>query len=288
MPNWVYNQVVVKGKKQDVINFLNDGLKGLGKGKEISANLCADEIVNHLNSINSDNKKRKKGKRYLTLRSWMPSPKTFLKWDTTNSKYDFAAWKEFVRGESWSKPSQFIINKCKKMSEDELKAAYEKYSNGYDKAVIFQKEKYGVVGWYDYNLLTLGTKWNSEFDDYSKIELTNEDEIAILMKCDTAWNLPHNWLFSIQEKYKDITLFCFTREESNEFSGYFSIKDNTWVEGGDEFYKEAEKIVKEEYAEKGIVIKDNDEDDYYIRINEVLDDKCSELYSNFIEYVKNN
>lgn len=46
------------------------------------------------------------------------------------------------------------------------------HPNRYPDAAKEQQEKYGAVGWYDYNCLTLGTKWNFEL---TNVELEERD-----------------------------------------------------------------------------------------------------------------
>lgn len=65
MPNWCNNTLSISGNKKDIFNLFRDaGFKGRNT-KQLSDFL---------------------EKKVINLTSWFPTPKTYLKWDTTNSK----------------------------------------------------------------------------------------------------------------------------------------------------------------------------------------------------------
>ena len=117
MPNWCNNNLSISGDKKDIFNLFKDvGFRGRNT-KQLD-NFLAEKVIN--------------------LTSWFPTPKTYLKWDTTNRK----------------RPKKI----------DESDQQYEIYCKGYDNAKKYQKRKYGVVGWYDYNYANLGCKWDAELE----------------------------------------------------------------------------------------------------------------------------
>ena len=63
MPNWCSNTLTIKGSKKDAIKFFEK---------------AGFDPTSELGEFIKNNK--------LTLRSWMPMPKTFVEMDTTNQK----------------------------------------------------------------------------------------------------------------------------------------------------------------------------------------------------------
>lgn len=159
MPNWVENKVIISGTKNNMLNLFS---KVLGK----KASYASWEDYLNIDTYTNANAKK------ITMRSWLPMPKTFKEWDTTNNMKRFE-W--FAEG--------------KNLSQEELHKEYEKYVRGYKRACQYQREKYGVVGWYDYNCLTLGCKWDAELTHLSILEET-KDTIIIAFTLETAWSMP--------------------------------------------------------------------------------------------------
>ena len=223
MPNWNTNRIAVLGKKEKVIDFLNGGR--LEEGQE---HYKYDDDLNKVSFLD------------YSLRSWYPMPDTFKRWDTTNSKCDF---KYYIQTEKMKEAMRLydipmtqegkrnFPSIIRNMTEDMLKdfeEDYKRYCDGYDRAVKYQKENYGCVGWYDYNCKTLGTKWDAE------IEITilhNTNKLTALnLDCQTAWTYPDAWLKSISQDYPDLTIICYTSEEGGEYCGYFNTKEDKWIE----------------------------------------------------------
>lgn len=183
MPNWVFGSYAIKGKKENILNFLNEGLKNSDiEAKstcseafgELVKNAKTKETKNDVLDFSPDKPKEICMMNNLTLDTFRPMPDTFLMWDTTNHEKEL--------------PEQ---------SKEQL-------------------EKYGVVGWYDYGIYVLrGTKWNAELDGFSLNEC--DDVATIKFKCDTAWNLPELWLRWVKDTFKVNVLLCCC-EESNSFN----------------------------------------------------------------------
>lgn len=187
MANYVYNTFAFKGKINDVKVLINEGL--------VNSTLKPfDYIKEGFNALISNAKTLDRVYHYricvheapikyyneLTMRTFLPMPVTFLKFDTTN---------------------------CKKIFKEEA-----------DK----QKEEYGVVGWYEYNIKTLGCKQNATLFN-PEIEVNEEEDIAIIFfDCDTPWSYPEYWLKTIKDKF-NLQAFICTHEEGNAFSFYKEI-----------------------------------------------------------------
>lgn len=78
--------------------------------------------------------------------STVPMPKTFKDYDTTNYPY-----------------GRRNKNETLKIGEELYtgKVVDEAYINGLIKATKYQKQRYGVVGWYDWACKYWGTKWDA-------------------------------------------------------------------------------------------------------------------------------
>jgi hypothetical protein len=163
MPNWVENKVIISGTKNDMLKLFS---KVLGK----KASYASWEDYLNIDAYTNENAKK------MTMRSWLPMPKTFKEWDTTNNMDTF----------EW-------FSRDKNLPQEELHKEYEKYVRGYKRACQYQRDKYGVVGWYDYNCLTLGCKWDAELKCLSILEET-KDTIIIAFTLETAWSMPKPFL----------------------------------------------------------------------------------------------
>ena len=109
MPNWVYNNVVVNGTKEQILEMLNYGLKQDGK-EPISS---PDEVPNVK----------------LSMESYVPMPQTYKDYDTTNNM-----------------PKRDAINWDTNLPRFNSDEEYAQYVENYKKAQTEQLEKYGVVG----------------------------------------------------------------------------------------------------------------------------------------------
>ena len=150
MPNWTYNNILIKGEKKNLDKFMNDAIR------------------------NEDGN--------LSLSSWLPIPETFEKYDTTNHP-DGKGLEVGKRLRSW---------------EDDSPIVTEELIEEYKQATKEQKEQYGVVGWYDYNVKTFGCKWDSE------VVLEKNTDTEIVLSAETPWSAPNNWLRTISKKYPEL------------------------------------------------------------------------------------
>ena len=161
MPNWTYNSIRVEGSKDSLTKFMTDGLTNAHKPEN-----------------DGDNPQ-------LSLSSWIPTPETFLKYDTTNHPNG----KGLKVGDKW----------WDGLGPHGDKVVTEELIEEFKQATKEQAEKYGVVGWYDYNVKTFGCKWDSEV----RVDSINDTEINL--SADTPWSAPDKWLRTISEKYPDLT-----------------------------------------------------------------------------------
>lgn len=303
MPNWSTNTIAVKGKKADVINWLNVGLMEINKVElkdiKVSVDMVEQIIADVLNGAK------------LTLDSFNPMPQTFLEFDTTNTKRTFDAWLTKGFMDEYNKYSPLLTedkvrnnlmdyyldkgiilkdldnNELCKVREEAARAKfpqyladYEKYSQEYDAAARYQKKTYGIVGWYDWGIQCRGTKWDAKLEDWSVIE--NGDELIIYTNCETAWCYPSGWLGTMQTRYNNLSFFCRAIEESGMYNGFFSarnMKEDMWIENDTDVWDNARDKVEEERGDEF------DEDNDYDAIEELVEQRNEELNDLFDNYV---
>lgn len=152
MPNWTYCTIQVQGQKEDLERFMKDAVR------------------------------REDGT--LALSSWIPTPETFEKYDTTNHPNGEGLK---VGDKWWDGLGQHDALVTEELIEEFKRATAE------------QMRKYGVVGWYDYNLLTFGCKWDSE------VTIEDEGDTFINLATETPWSAPEVWLLTLSRRYRGLT-----------------------------------------------------------------------------------
>lgn len=192
MANNVYNTIGVKGDTTTIIDFLNDGLKSAGLA-----------TISSMEDIKTNAETMEK----LSMRSWLPMPETFTKMDTSN----------LLTKREWFPKNDAEIEYVKArttnplpLQKEELDKIYNQYVEDYNAECQKQQDEYGVVGWYSYNLATLGCKWNKVLYN---VEVKNDNLIYIDVT--TPWSAPEKWLDTIAEKYPDLTFLMYAVEEFN-------------------------------------------------------------------------
>ena len=157
----------------------------------------------------------------LSLSSWLPIPETYRKYDTTNHP-DGNGLKV---GEEWN--DGFGSHGGQLVTEELIEE--------FKKATAEQRKKYGVVGWYDYNLVTFGCKWDSE------VEVESEGEEQIVMFSQTPWSAPETWLRTISKKYPELVFNLYAQYEEGFWEEmYFSNGRKGEVDSGEFNYEEVE------------------------------------------------
>lgn len=265
MPNWVNSCFSLQGSKDTIHNFIKLGLTN--SNLETSDDIERDferlikEATTKMVVIEkgTDNEACELTvENFLSMRTFRPSPDTFLKYDTTNYAEQF---------------------------KDEA-----------DK----QLAEYGVVGWYDHNIATLGTKWNVELTDCSLRAFDENPNYYRFDFClDTAWSFPAAWCRYIKEKFPDIVIKFYSIEESNCFHcfGFFEEEGENDYDISDVLnlvfehnsdIREAKESELEEKLEAGEI----DQDTYDAEIEELSDmeyegncDEDSPYYSKLWELI---
>lgn len=201
MPNYVYNNIAIKGKKNDVLAFINRGIENSAKAIEAYGEgtipTTCDNLEDALEMLkthgvtvstkgggwDTSTKQELGVAKQITMGTFRPVPTTFLEYDTTNHEDTF---------------------------KDEAKV---------------QKDAYGVVGWYEFNrLVWFGCKWNSQLDDFNLVY--NGEDAILYFNAQTPWSVPEQWLKWIKEEFPALYVFICATEESGAFYFYQEISDD--------------------------------------------------------------
>ncbi len=215
MPNYVYNSIAIKGKKNDVLAFINRGIENSAKaiksyGDGTIPTTC-DNLEDALETLkkygvtvctksygwDTSSKQELGVEKQITMGTFRPVPTTFLEYDTTNHANTF---------------------------KDEAK---------------FQKKTYGAIGWYDFNRnVWFGCKWNSQLDDFNLVY--NGDDAILTFTAQTPWTVPELWLHWIKEEFHALYVFICATEESGAFYFYKEIDDE---DSGEDLTSEIEGLL---------------------------------------------
>lgn len=238
----------IKGSKKAVVDFLNRGLKGNKSKDRIPLRKTGEEIVALLNGL----------EKPLQMGSYLPRPKTFDTWDTTNKLRDYYQWyingcvrhsdheilKERVKeiedymlahpsdfqkvplekDELFGSPDEaegFLYSdyaRALRMLHPELIQEYETYVRGYKRAKAYQQKKYGVVGWYDWNVKYYGCKWDEKFENWKLIS-ERDDSIVLSARMETPWAVPIAFIEYINQ-IGGITIYAYCGEAFVFFFSY--------------------------------------------------------------------
>lgn len=188
MPNLVYNNIAIKGEKENILNFLNEGLKNsklkecktlegaYNKLNKHAKNMCSDVNFKNAIGMKEGHPAKVKFNKGLTLDTFRPMPLIFYQYDTTN------------------------------------------YADDCPNIAKMQLEQYGCVGWYDWGCKYRGTKWDSDIDGFN---LSVNGDIAIItFHCDTAWSCPCGWMRWVKETFK-VNVFISAIEECDNFNPFY-------------------------------------------------------------------
>lgn len=127
----------------------------------------------------------------ITLRSWLPIPDTF-KFDTVNEK--------------------------RSKKDNETNEEYQKYCEDYDAAVKYQNETYGVVGCREYNIKTLGCKYDVQINEFGTIcQRYGGENVYLNFSFFTPWCPPDVWLKTLIKEYPNLSFDLDAVEPNNAF-----------------------------------------------------------------------
>lgn len=199
--------------------------------------MSGEEMVSLLNGM----------ERSLQFSSFIPRPKTYDEYDTTNRMSDFVGWyarkwtesgkddtdtyqkrmaeiNEYIETHpelfppieqpEKEKTDSYIIAdayqlKALRMMHPELVEEYKKYVRGYKRAKAYLAKKYGAVGWYDWNCKNYGCKWSMEIERWAVVKET--DCFCLSAFTETPWAPPIAF-FDFLNKKEGITIYAYCFE----------------------------------------------------------------------------
>ena len=253
MSNYVYNNIAIKGKKNDVLAFINRGIENSAKAIEAYGEgtipTTCDNLEDALEMLKTHgvtvstkgfgwdtSTKHELGvEKQITMGTFRPVPETFLEYDTTN------------------------------------------HADLFKDAAKFQKDTYGEVGWYDFNLNKwFGCKWNSGLTDFSLEEV--DDKAILFFNAQTPWSVPKLWLEWIKEEFPTLDVFICAYEESGAFYFYQEISDE---DSGEDMTCDIEGALINFDDEHEGDLTDEDCDARYDLISELVDN-MKEDFNDFV------
>lgn len=318
MPNWSTNVVAVKGNTTKVINWLKSGVN-------VPADITLGNLADWLNmqkitlddfnpmpqtfkDWDTTNQMRQfdtwftetlfMGMGFIGKISPITLPKKVVKHFLAYARPllgynnpNFVGLRQVFRKINETTGGQYhkFVNEYFAGAPDDIRKliedTYKKYCDGYHEAAKYQKETYGVVGWYDWGLQYRGTKWNADLHDWSVDKSDNGEECIIYVSCETAWSMPEAWLATMQQNNDDLTFFIRGDEEAQFFNGYACARNlDEWVENDTELYDKAKDEIEQEWEKEGKSREDN-EDDFDNEVWERQQELSKEITNRFYEYV---
>ena len=183
MPNWGQNEGSIYGDKEDI--------------KKLKAEVF---------TVDEDN-----DQPYLDFNKVIPMPKELE--DSTSPQRVVSD--EWVRMRDLIKANPSVQSIW--VGGRQIKA--DKWSENYitkEQSEILKKT-YGANNWYDWRVTNWGTKWGI---DGESIQFYDEDEDRIELHFDTAWSPPNQIYQELRDRYEDIEISWFYREDGEQFAGY--------------------------------------------------------------------
>ena len=183
MPNWCQNEVSIYGDKEDI-----------------------EKLKAEVFTVDEDN-----DQPYLDFNKVIPMPKELA--DTTSPQRVVSD--EWIRMRDLIKanPSIQSIWVGGRQIKDDM------WSKNYitkEQSEILKKT-YGADNWYNWRVTNWGTKWGI---DGESIQFYDEDDDHIELHFDTAWSPPDEIYQALRDKYEDIEISWFYREDGMQFAGY--------------------------------------------------------------------
>ena len=239
MSNICNNSINIRGSKENIIAFVNKGLSALG----VEPINSVEEIVptinkypcnkrNPLFSRCTESTEHKSVKSapyqlgYFSLECFVPMPQTYYKVDTANP---FTSDAE-VGSEKY----------CEELAI-------------YHNEIAYQKETYGIVGWYNWRAKHFGDKWNCEL--YAEDCVIECDGAVVLsLYAESAWSPIDAWLKTVQDQNRTLRFQLVGEECGNNILDEYTPTDyaedvNTFTEDKEvefEYFDRSDELVEED------------------------------------------
>lgn len=242
MPNWNRNNIAIRGKKENILAFVNEGLKNSGR------NTYSD--VNDLESAVNDLAENAKGLDYSTSQSADNRTKGLLEevWNRGLYMGTFRPMPDIFRYDTTNHKDMFP------------EQANE------------QAEKYGAIGWYNYNCnVRFGCKWDAGIENFRYLDF--DDEAVIEWYCETAWIYPICFLRWIRDTF-NVAVFIMTIEESEEYAFYGEIDDEQCGQSYNDAcpYDEEKAALDDDYDDEYDADRDEYYENMYINFKELVEE----------------
>ena len=102
--------------------------------------------------------------------------------------------------------------------------------------------------------------------------------------CETAWNVPDQWLKIQQEKNNSLEFFCYGHEEDDAYNGYFHGRNiEHWLKGHDRsLFNECKRLAEEK---TGVAWDDFDDEQYDV-YQEIYNAETKKIKQEFYDFVE--
>ncbi len=183
MPNWCQNEVSIYGDKEDI-----------------------EKIKAEVFTIDKDNKQP-----YLDFNKVIPMPKELE--DTTSPSN--VVPDEYGRMRDLVKATPSIQSIWVDGGQIKATGWSERFITERQSEIL--KKTFGADNWYEWRITNWGTKWGIDGDS---IQFYDEDNDRIELHFDTAWGPPDEIYQELRDKYEDLDISWFYREDGEQIAGY--------------------------------------------------------------------
>jgi hypothetical protein len=181
MPNWVNNEIIIKGPKATL-----EAIKERGKSwLRVPKNKPIAEVLREINKFYSEDYIQKQIKEFEGATTREDGDDILYR----TSEMDDFSFENFVPAD---------VND-------------PKYQNAKD-AACQGDYRNPNFNWYDWNIDNWGCKWDASD---SSVEWEGND---LVIKFNTPWGTPEKFLENFAKMYPDVTLECFYFEEQGQFA----------------------------------------------------------------------
>lgn len=230
MPNWSYNNLTITGSSEKMKEFYDVSLKP---------------------NINGD--------ITFTFASVFPMPDKIRNTIAPSGS---------AKGKKWINEDKAKIRdvNLSEMLGTKIEVDLIPCENNTDEKCEALKKEYGADNWYDWNIITYGTKWDIDADDFVK----GDEEFNV--NFDTAWSPPTNFLYNLQKKFPDLDMrLTYQLEGSDDCGVLYTDRYNEKVS----IVQEEDEVTYRGSDGRDIYFNDDDGEWYYHDNNEICDDYIS-------------
>lgn len=191
MPNWSFNSLSISGDPEKMQEFYDLAFKANANG----------EISFKLSNI-------------------FPMPEKIKNTISPSSSAKGRQWMNAERSDVRDKSISKILG------EDSVDTILIPVENNTDEKCVQLRSQFGADNWYDWNILTYGTKWDCEVLREQTIVGENFFECSF----DTAWSPPGVFLINLQNRFQNLDIrLTYELEGSDECGVFYTSRSNDKV-----------------------------------------------------------